>query len=109
MSSFKAGRLKHFIENWREITSDPQILDTVQHCHIDFDKDFNDQEFPVIMSSGKFSDTESEIIEKEIQKLLQLQVICEVEHEMGEIISPIFVVPKKNGESRMIHNLKKTQ
>ena len=80
-------------------------MDIVQHCQIEFDNDFNDQDFRVTMSSGKFSDTE--IIEKEIQKLLQMQVICEVDHEKGEIIAPIFVVPKTNGEFRMIHNLKK--
>ena len=36
-----------------------------------------------------------------------MKVIIEVEHESDEFISPIFVVPKKNGEYRMILNLKK--
>ena len=35
-----------------------------------------------------------------------MKVIKEVEHTPGEYISPIFIVPKKNGEYRMILNLK---
>ena len=35
-----------------------------------------------------------------------MKVIIKVEHEYGEVISPIFTVPKKNGEYRMILNLK---
>lgn len=38
-----AGRLKHFVQEWETITSDPVILDSVQHCHIDF----VDNEIPV--------------------------------------------------------------
>lgn len=35
-----------------------------------------------------------------------MKVIAEVEHHPNEFISPIFIVPKKNGEYRMILNLK---
>ena len=54
-----------------------------------------------------FNRVESEIIDKEIQKLLDLKVIKHVEHEEGKFISPIFTIPKKDGEYRMILNLKK--
>lgn len=94
------------MENWREITSDPQILDIVQHCHIEFADEFDETEISD-MSCGKFSETESLVIQNEISKLLLMKVITEVEHVDGEVISPIFIVPKKNGEYRMIHNLKK--
>ena len=29
--SFQAGNIKHFLENWKRITSDKYILDTVKH------------------------------------------------------------------------------
>jgi len=48
------------------------------------------------------------IIESEIQKLLNMNVIEEAHSEDGEYISPIFVRPKKNGEYRMILNLKES-
>ena len=49
---------------------------------------------------------ESQVIDSEIQKLLNIGVIKEVEHHPEEFISPIFVIPKKDGEDRMILNLK---
>lgn len=53
-----------------------------------------------------FSENEQDIIGKEIIKLLELQVIVEVEPRTDQILSPIFLKPKKNGEYRMVLNLK---
>jgi hypothetical protein len=53
-----------------------------------------------------FSAKEEEIIDKEIEKLLKMKVIIEVKHHTNEYISPIFVIPKRNGEFRMILHLK---
>ena len=55
---------------------------------------------------ARFSEQEEQIIDKEIEKLLEMQVITEVQHHPNEFISPIFVVPKKDGDYRMILNLK---
>ena len=30
---------RNFVSAWKEITSDPEILDFVQHCHIEFTDD----------------------------------------------------------------------
>ena len=98
--------MKSYVENWRKITSDERILDIVQHCHIEFDADFNEYDFQG-SKGGNFSKTECQVIENEISNLLEMNVISEVQHTAGEIISPIFIVPKKNGDFRMIHNLKK--
>ncbi|MCG7878916.1 MAG: reverse transcriptase domain-containing protein, partial [Candidatus Thiodiazotropha endolucinida] len=54
----------------------------------------------------KFNRQEEEIIDKEIQKLLEMEVISEVSYTEGQFISPIFTRPKKDGEYRMILNLK---
>lgn len=96
--------MKHFVENWRNITSDDNVLDLVQHCHIEFMKGEN----PVKHrgSISYFSPEEDIIIDKEIQKLVSMEVLKEVEHHPDEFISPIFIIPKKNGEYRMILNLK---
>ena len=53
-----------------------------------------------------FNVKEEQFIEAEIQKLLEIKVLIEVEHNSDEYLSPIFVVPKKDGEYRMILNLK---
>ena len=36
---FRAGGLQESLYMWEKITSDPFILDTVTHCHIEFDFD----------------------------------------------------------------------
>lgn len=45
-------------------------------------------------------------MDKEVQKLLTLGVIQKCYHEKGEIISPVFLVPKPDGSFRLILNLK---
>ena len=79
-------------------------MDIVQHCHIEFIEG-SDPENSFCFTQ-KFSQNEDKIIQNEIKKLLEMKVIKEVEHTPGEYISPIFIVPKKNGEYRMILNLK---
>ena len=96
--------MKHYIENWRKITSDPVILDIVQHCHIEFSPGCDPERSFCFRQN--FAANESEIIDNEIKKLLELKVLEEVEHTKGEYLSPIFIVPKKDGEYRMILNLK---
>ncbi|WAR20627.1 YI31B-like protein [Mya arenaria] len=55
---------------------------------------------------SNFSKTEEHVISQEIENLLEMQVIVEVCHHPNEYISPIFVIPKRSGEYRMILNLK---
>ncbi len=71
--------LKLFTENWRKLTSDPNILDIVEHCHIELDTD------PEILQSKSvfntvFSEKEENIVNAEIEKLLHLNVLIEVSH-----------------------------
>lgn len=96
--------MRFYLENWREITQDQNILDIVEHCHIEFYDGIN----PVNSTCPRkyFSKAEGDAIDAEIQKLLEMKVIKEVEHHPNEFISPIFLVKKKNGEYRMILNLK---
>jgi hypothetical protein len=53
-----------------------------------------------------FNRIEEKIIDKEICNLLELKVIQEVKNSDDQYLSPIFTVPKKDGEHRMILNLK---
>ena len=101
---FEAGRLIYFLDNWKKLTTDHSVLDIVQNCHIEFLKGAN----PVKTSYNerRFPQKENTIIDQEIQKLLSMKVIKEVKHDLNEFISPIFVIPKKDGDYRMILNLK---
>ena len=50
-----------------------------------------------------FSESESKLLQNEIEKLLQLKLT-----ETEQYISPIFLRPKKDGNYRLILNLKKS-
>ena len=52
-----------------------------------------------------YNDTFAKKIKEEIDKLLAAEFIYEIEHT--EWVSPIVVVPKKNGKLRVCVNLKK--
>jgi len=87
------------------LTNDENILDIVNHCHIEF----YEGESPInhFCCRNNFSREEDSVVDNEILKLLEMKVIIEVEPDENEYISPIFLVKKKNGEFRMILNLKK--
>ena len=55
----------------------------------------------------KFSEEESTIVQSEINKLLQKEIIVPARNEKGQFISTIFLRPKPDGTHWMIPNLKK--
>ena len=98
--------MKNFSNEWEKITSDKFKLDIVRHCHIEF---INDEEpkQKTFNNVSVFNEKETQIISNEIEKLLDMAVLKIVQPEEGQYFSPIFIRPKKNGEYRMILNLKK--
>ena len=89
---------------WQELTSDPEILNTVKGLNIDFIANPWQRKARI---QKKSSLGESKVIESEINKLLVKGVIIPTTHEPGEFISTIFFRPKPDGTHRMILNLKK--
>ena len=71
----------------------------------------NFTEMPISCMSStrptRFSSSECEVIEGQIQKLLKKNNIRPCPHEKGEIISNIFLRTKKDGSHHLILNLKK--
>ena len=97
--------MKNFSHEWEQITSDKFILDIVRHCHIEFIDD-EEPEQNSFNNLSIFNEKESQIISNEIEKLLDMAVLKLVQPEEGQYLSPIFIRLKKNGEYRMILNLK---
>ena len=87
--------LKQCSEAWKNITSDHTILEAIQGMKIDF------TEMPKSCMSStrptRFISSECEVTEGEIQKLLKKNIIRLCLHEEGEIISNIFLRPKRMG------------
>ena len=101
---FRAGRLKEFVSCWKEITSDPSILEIVSGCRINFEEHLYGSGSNFVLS---FSNHEKEVIFGEIEKLLHMGAIEQVSEESVGFVSFIFTRPKKDGSVRTILNLKK--
>ncbi len=90
---FCAGRLSKFLHKLEELTSDDEILQTVAGCVIEF----NGGVPPTHNSKplSKLNKEKSAIVDLEIQKLLEKQVLEHTTTEHDEFCSNIFLVPKK--------------
>ena len=81
-------------------------MDIVEHCHLDIDVAglhslfLSDLEY-------RFNTLQQEIISGEINKLLNLKVITVTERQTQQVISPIFLREKKNGDFRLVLNLER--
>ena len=80
-------------------------MQTVTGCTIPFKNDTLPAQTGNVRIS-RFNKTQHQIVGKEIEKLVDKQVLELAKSEQGEYISPIFLVPKKNGTFRLILNLK---
>ena len=101
--AYQAGNIKNCYKAWSEITSDCNILSVAKHgTKIDF-RELPWQNNPV---SHPLSSSEILTVDKEICKLLRKKVIVETSGCEGDFVSPVFTRPKKDGNRRMIFNLK---
>ena len=86
---------------WEEITSDHEVLQTVQGMKLEF------EESPLQGGCSGFEITKNQpTIQEEVNKLLEKGVVVECEHEPVEYISPIFLREKTDGTQRLILNFK---
>ncbi len=105
-STFVAGRLKHFLPAWQELTCDHTILQWVTGVKIEFINNSSPTCENIYPQQRSTYSADAMVVRTELQKLLNKGVIKPSAHEEGEIISPIFVRPKKDGTYRLILNLK---
>lgn len=97
------GNLANYVDQWKQITSDPWIIETIQGYRLEFVSQPRQDVFPI---PPRFDDEQKTAISSEVSKLLSKGAIVEVEHCSKEFISNIFVVPKKTGDLRPVINLK---
>ena len=98
--SFIAGPLSQKWNFWKSLTYDPHVLDAIQRYRLELTDVVVQQIF-----MGNIRDPS--VIWLEVQKLLKLGVVKEVLPVAGQIVSPVFLVPKKDGSQRMISNLRR--
>ena len=102
MCSFRGNQLKQNVEEWRKIGASSEVIDWISNgIKIPFQRVPAQFSFP----NRVFKRHESYFIRSEIKRLLISECIREVDTQpLG--ISPISVVPKKNGEFRLILDLR---
>lgn len=103
---FEAGQLHKYESEWRELTSDINILDIVLHCHLDIDESGIDYLFQEDVQYV-FNEEETLLMNQEVMKLLELKAIRETSRQDCQILSPVFLRKNKTGDFRMVLNLEK--
>ena len=100
---FMGGNITNCFEKWANITQDQFVLNIVK-----FGLTMKFAEVPVcqFVPTLNFSPVETEIIDAEISKLLSKGVIVNTTREPNDYVSRIFTRSKKDGNYRMILNLK---
>ena len=101
-SCFKGGQISEFSSSWRKISSDPWLLGTVEGVQIPF------IELPVQEREPqpfRLAREESDFVDRELDSFLNKGVIEEVESTQGQVVSNIFLRPKKDGSFRLILDL----
>ena len=99
------GRLKFFADNWLLVSKDPWILEVVSNgLKIDFSSEPVQTFLPRTVT---LSDKETEICDQEIASLLAKNAISlSQEPQASSFLSSFFIIPKKGGKFRPVHNLK---
>ena len=103
VEKFKGGNITKCFGKWGNITQDQFVLNIAK-----FGLTMEFAEVPVCLFIPplNFSPVETEIIDAEISKLLSKGVIVNTTREPNDYVSRIFTRTKKDGNYRMIINLK---
>lgn len=104
VKEFKAGGISKKLRFWQGLTHDQKILDIVQGYKIELNASVSQTFLP---SSYKFSEQDSQDIDKEITLLLSKGIIVPCTPPANGFVSNIFVRRKKNGSLRVILDLKR--
>ena len=97
------GRLFHFSRNWKQITSDPWILETITGSKLEF-RSIPQQVRPP--TETHLDVEKAQVLTGEIEKLVKKEAISVVPNAGEGFISSIFLVPKSDGSWRPVVNLK---
>ena len=99
------GRISLFVEKWQEVTVDSFVLSVIKNG---FQISVQNH-FPGVIRKVTVSPRDPEVIlciQDEIRDLISKNAIDQIIDYPSLCLSPIFVIPKKSGDLRVILNLK---
>lgn len=102
-TQFQAGQTANCWNEWVKLTSDKNILSELKGVKIECTETPTQHKRIEVHSNGE---NDIAYIDQEILKLLSKGVISTTKVEEGQILSNIFLRPKKDGTHRLILNLK---
>ncbi|KMQ83228.1 reverse transcriptase, partial [Lasius niger] len=98
------GKLSYFVDNWKNITRDNFIIQTIRGYKIPFLSIPNESQFRQLDSR---STSDIDLLEKEVESLQKSGAIKKCSSTKGQFVSQIFLVDKPGGTKRFIINLKR--
>lgn len=101
--SIIAGRFAFFEKAWLALTNDPWVLKCVQGYTFPFEKN------PPLSRVSKIKAKRgalSDLGDKEVELLIQKQILEEIPSDSEVFSSPFFAVPKKDHKIRLVINLR---
>lgn len=98
-----AGKLRFYISKWQLITQDPNILSWLEGYKLPFYKPVCQSVLP---SLQKLNSLEISKYEKAVDGLLAVGAISPCQYRCDQFTSSTFLIPKPDGTSRFILNLK---
>ena len=98
-----AGRVAYFLPNWEVLTQDQWVLQTVADYHLELTEAPTQARVPQQMKCSQESKSQ---IDSELQELLSKGAVVETQVSLGNFVSQIFLVEKKDGGLRPVINLK---
>ena len=101
--TFKVEQVATHFTAWRTLTNDKILLSDVLEAAIECTATPVQHKLP----NQIFSEHEYPIVRQEVHKLLEKRVITKVSPIPGQILSNVFLRPKKDGTHRLILNLKR--
>ena len=101
-----AGRLKHFVGAWMQITQDPKILGIVKGYKIQFYSNTFQSKIP---SQTIVSQEVEELVKLEVKEMLKKVAIRKDQPPKGEFVSNLFLVKKKDGGSKTSDKFEATE
>ena len=104
MRDFTAGNLRLHVLEWKKLTSDSWVINTITGYKFEF---ISKPIQKVVPKPIEFSVEKSKIVDEEISDLLRKGAISVSKFEKDQFISNIFLVAKKNGKFRPVINLSK--
>ena len=101
---FIPGNIQNCFAEWAALTDNSYVLDVVQFgLTLDF---IDNPDLTLGVPTHNFSSAQSEIISREVQRLVSLQVIAPSILTNNSYVSRFFTTPKKDNSHRFILNLK---